>query len=79
MSNGGRREGNSNPSNSTAFRTPTRGCATPGSHKTLLEGSGFEPSVPGDKLWQMVRVLQAPAGRATPTYGAAGMSGSALS
>ena len=36
----------------------------------LLEGSGFEPSVPGDKpwvpSWKMVRVLQVPAGRAIP-------------
>ena len=48
-----------------------------------LEGSGFEPSVPGDKpwvpSWKMVRVLQVPAGQAIPQYDAAGMLGSALS
>ena len=48
-----------------------------------LEGSGFEPSVPGDKpwvpSWKMVRVLQVPAGRAIPHTHAAGMLGSALS
>src|ERR1700730_2235694 len=48
-----------------------------------LEGSGFEPSVPGDKpwvpSWKMVRVLQVPAGQAVPQYDAAGMLGSALS
>jgi hypothetical protein len=43
-----------------------------------LEGSGFEPSVPGDKpscvpSWKMVRVLQVPAGQAIPQYDAAGM------
>ena len=34
---------------------------------SALEGSGFEPSVPGDKpwvpSWKMVRVLQVPAGQ----------------
>ena len=48
-----------------------------------LEGSGFEPSVPGDKpwvpSWEMVRVLQVPAGQAIPQYDAAGMLGSTLS
>jgi hypothetical protein len=48
-----------------------------------LEGSGFEPSVPGDKpwvpSWKMVRVLQVPARQAIPQYDAAGMLGSALS
>ena len=34
---------------------------------SLLEGDGFEPSVPGDKprvpSWKMLRLLQMPAGR----------------
>ena len=50
---------------------------------SALEGSGFEPSVPGDKpwvpSWKMVRVLQVPAGQAIPQNDAAGMLGSALS
>ena len=48
-----------------------------------VEGSGFEPSVPGDKpwvpSWKMVTVLQVPPGQAVPQYDAAGMLGSALS
>jgi hypothetical protein len=50
---------------------------------SLLEGSGFERSVPGDKpwvpSWKMVRALQVPAGQAIPHYDPAGMLGSALS
>ena len=71
------------PATETSRRRRAPSAGVRSSLDSPLEGSGFEPSVPGDKpwvpSWKMVRVLQVPAGQAIPQYDAAGMFGSALS
>ena len=71
------------PATETSRRRRAPSAGVRSSLDSPLEGSGFEPSVPGDKpwvpSWKMVRVLQVPAGQAIPQYDAAGMLGSALS